>query len=89
MIDPRRPQAGEDGMAFGYLGVNARLCIVFAGGTRYERLVVPWLRDLDWPRVAGEVGRFNAAALLATPPELLQLSRQLQGAVRRANAGAA
>ena len=44
---------------------NAKLCVTFADGTRYERLVLPWVSDLDWPKVAGEVGRFNAAAYLA------------------------
>jgi hypothetical protein len=44
---------------------NARLYITFADGTRYERLVLPWVSDLDWPKVAGEIGRFNAAAYLA------------------------
>jgi hypothetical protein len=119
VIDPRRSQAGEDGMVFSYLGVrisgtdvwttgrgttsrclgplagaragiaeqrrsrvamfmlsrllggvrpkNARLYVVFGDGTRYERLMVPWLSNLDWPKVAGEVGRFNAAAFLAAP----------------------
>jgi hypothetical protein len=114
LIDPRRPQAGQDGMVFGYLSVrisgtdvwttghgtpsrclgpltgapadiaeprrswigtfisslllgeappkNARLYVIFADGTRYERLAVPWLSDLDWPKVAGEIDRFNAAA---------------------------
>jgi hypothetical protein len=117
MIDPRRSQAGQDGMLFGYLSVrisgtdvwttghgtpsrclgpltgaragiaeprrsrlgtfissrlvgevppkDARLYVVLADGTRYERLVVPWLSDLDWPKVAGEIGRFNAAAQAA------------------------
>ena len=45
---------------------NARLYVAFADGTSYERLVVPWLRQ-DWPKVAGQIGRFNAAALFAAP----------------------
>ena len=44
---------------------NAKLYVAFADGTRYERLVLPWVSDLDWPKVAGEIGRFNAAAYLA------------------------
>jgi hypothetical protein len=43
---------------------DARLYITFTDGTRYERLVLPWVSDLDWPKVAGEIGRFNAAAYL-------------------------
>jgi len=43
---------------------NAKLCIAFADDTRYERLVLPWVSDLDWPKIAGEIGRFNAAAYL-------------------------
>jgi hypothetical protein len=42
---------------------NARLYVAFADGTRYERLVLPWVHD-DWPKIAGEIGRFNAAAYL-------------------------
>jgi hypothetical protein len=44
---------------------NARLYATIADGTCYERLVLPWISDLDWPKVAGEIGRFNAAAYLA------------------------
>ncbi len=44
---------------------NARLYVAFPDGTRYERLVLPWLSDLDWPKVGGEIGRFNAAAYLS------------------------
>jgi len=43
---------------------NAKLYVAFADGTRYERLVLPWVSDLDWPKIAGEIGRFNAAAYL-------------------------
>jgi hypothetical protein len=45
---------------------GARLCITFADGTRYERLVVPWVNRHAWPQIAGQVGRFNAAAYLPT-----------------------
>lgn len=45
---------------------GARLCITFADGTRYERLVVPWINRNAWPQVAGQVGRFNATAYLPT-----------------------
>jgi hypothetical protein len=44
---------------------NARLYVAFADGTRYERLVLPWCSQLDWPKLAGEIGRFNTAAYLA------------------------
>jgi len=44
---------------------NARLYVAFADGTRYERLVLPWLSALDWPRIDSEIGRFNATAYLA------------------------
>jgi hypothetical protein len=43
---------------------NARLYVTLADGTRYERLVLPWVSHLDWPKIAGEIGRFNAAAYL-------------------------
>jgi hypothetical protein len=44
---------------------GARLCITFADGTRYERLVLPWINRNAWPQIAGQVGRFNAAAYLS------------------------
>jgi len=44
---------------------NARLFVAFADGTRYERLPLPWVRG-DWPKIAGEIGRFNAVAVLAS-----------------------
>jgi hypothetical protein len=44
---------------------NTRLYIAFADGTRYERLVLPWVSDLDWPKIGGEIGRFNAVAYLS------------------------
>lgn len=47
---------------------NARLYITFADGTRYERILLPWVRLDAWPRIAGQIGRFNAAAYLARPP---------------------
>jgi len=43
---------------------NASLYIAFADGTRYERMLLPWVSGLDWPKIAGEIGRFNAAAYL-------------------------
>src|SRR5258708_27216703 len=46
---------------------NARLYVAFADGSRYERLVLPFVRTIDWPKIAGEIGRFNAAAYLAAP----------------------
>jgi hypothetical protein len=42
-----------------------RIVIAFADGARYERLLLPWVRD-DSPKIAGEIGRFNAAATLAS-----------------------
>jgi hypothetical protein len=45
---------------------NARLYIAFPDGTRYERLMLPWVSDFDWPKIATEVGRFNSAAYMAT-----------------------
>jgi len=45
---------------------GAALCITFADGARYERIVVPWINRHAWPRIAGQVGRFNAAACLPT-----------------------
>lgn len=44
---------------------NARLYIAFADGTRYERMLLPWVSVDAWPRIAGQIGRFNAAAYLA------------------------
>jgi hypothetical protein len=46
---------------------NAKLYIAFADGTRYERLVLLWVVPDDWPKIAGQIGRFNAAACLAPP----------------------
>jgi hypothetical protein len=43
---------------------GARLFVAFADGTRYERLVLPWVAVEDWPKIAGQVGRFNAAGFL-------------------------
>jgi hypothetical protein len=45
---------------------NVTIFVAFADGTRYERLVLPWVRD-DYPKIAGEIGRFNAAAYVASP----------------------
>jgi hypothetical protein len=47
---------------------NARLYVAFPDGARYERLLLPWVCADDWPQIAGEIGRFNAAAYLAPPP---------------------
>jgi len=44
---------------------NARLYVAFADGTRYERMLLPWAPIDAWPRIAGQIGRFNAAAYLA------------------------
>jgi hypothetical protein len=46
---------------------NARLYVAFADGSRYERLVLPFVRAADWPRIGGEIGRFNAVAHQAAP----------------------
>jgi hypothetical protein len=43
---------------------NAMMFVAFADGTRYERLPLPFLTQ-NWPKIAGEIGRFNAAAYLA------------------------
>ncbi len=48
---------------------NGRLYVAFADGSRYERLLLPLVRAVDWPKIAGEIGRFNAAAYLAAPPD--------------------
>jgi hypothetical protein len=44
---------------------NATIFLAFPDGTRYERLLVAWVHRWDWPKIAGQVGRFNAAAYLA------------------------
>jgi hypothetical protein len=41
---------------------NAKLYVGFADGSRYERIPLPWVRELDWPKIGGEIGRFNEAA---------------------------
>jgi hypothetical protein len=70
VVEPRRSWIGT-AISSVLLGdvppKKARLYITFADGTRYERLVLPWVSGLDWPKVAGEIGRFNAAAYLAPP----------------------
>ena len=58
MVDPWRSQADPAGMVFGY--------VAFADGSRYERMPLPWVREPDWPRIGGEIGRFNAAASRAS-----------------------
>jgi len=45
---------------------NTTLYVAFADGSRYERMPLPWVRGLCWPRIAGEIGRFNAAAFLTS-----------------------
>jgi hypothetical protein len=45
---------------------NAKLYVAFADASRYERMPLPWVSELDWPKIGGEIGRFNAAAYLAT-----------------------
>lgn len=47
---------------------NAKLYIAFADGTRYERQLLPWVSVDAWPSMAGQIGRFNAAAYLTSPP---------------------
>jgi hypothetical protein len=67
--EPRRSWIGSfissvlvgDGPAKG-----AKLYVAFTDGSRYERLPLPWVSDLDWPKIGGEIGRFNEAAYLAT-----------------------
>jgi hypothetical protein len=44
---------------------NAKLYVTFTDGSRYERMPLPWVRELDWPKIGGEIGRFNSAAYLA------------------------
>ena len=58
MVDPWRSQADPAGMVFGY--------VAFADGSRYERMPLPWVGELDWLKIGGEIGRFNAAAYLAS-----------------------
>lgn len=46
---------------------KVRVFVAFADGSRYERLLLPWASE-DSPKIAGQIGRFNAAAYLAAPP---------------------
>ena len=32
---------------------NAKLYVAFADGSRYERMPLPWVRELDWPKIVG------------------------------------
>ncbi len=68
VAEPRRSRFGATISRILLLGdtlpKNARLYVEFADGSRHERLVLPWVRG-DWPKIAGELGRFNAAARLA------------------------
>jgi hypothetical protein len=41
---------------------NATVFVAFSDDTRYERLLAPWDLRADWPKIAGEISRFNAAA---------------------------
>jgi len=43
---------------------NVRVFVAFADGSRYERVMLPWAGQ-DSPKIAGQIGRFNAAAYLA------------------------
>jgi hypothetical protein len=43
---------------------KATMLVAFADGTRYERLPLPFVTQ-NWPKIAGEIGRFNAAAYFA------------------------
>jgi len=45
---------------------NTKLYVAFTDGSRYERMPLPWVSSLDWPKIGGEIGRFNAAAYLST-----------------------
>jgi hypothetical protein len=70
IYEPRRSRFGtfiSSVLLGGAPAKNATLYVIFPDGSRYERLVVPWLSDLDWPKIGGEIGRFNAAAYLAPP----------------------
>lgn len=70
IVEPRRSWIGTfvSSLLLGEVPPkNARLSVVFADGTRYNRHLLPWVNDLDWPKVAGEIGRFNEAAQLAAP----------------------
>jgi hypothetical protein len=46
---------------------NVHVFVAFSDGSRYERLLLPWAGD-DSPKIAGQIGRFNAAAYFAGPP---------------------
>jgi hypothetical protein len=45
---------------------NVHVFVAFSDGSRYERQLLPWAGD-DSPKIAGQIGRFNAAAYLAGP----------------------
>ena len=72
IIEPRRSRIGSyiSSLLLGGNAPpkNARLYIAFADGTRYERMLLPWIPIDAWPRIAGQIGRFNAAACLVRPP---------------------
>ena len=68
MVDPRRSRIASfisSVLTGSSAPKDARLYVAFADGSRYERMVFPWVRELDWPKMGGEIGRFNAAANLA------------------------
>jgi len=69
LIEPRRSRIGSFISSLLLGGnvppKNARLYIAFADGTRYERMLLPWVPLDAWPRIAGQIGRFNTAADLA------------------------
>jgi hypothetical protein len=70
LVEPRRSWIGSliSSVLLGDVPPkNARLYVAFADGSRYERLVLPYVRAVDWPKIGGEIGRFNAAADLASP----------------------
>jgi hypothetical protein len=78
VVEPRRPAVVTVLMQlllFSYGPAHkVRVFVAFADGTRYERLLLPWAGD-DSPKIAGQIGRFNAAAYLAAPPPWPDLSR--------------
>jgi len=68
IVEPRRSRIGVlvSSLLLGDAAPkNATLFVAFLDGTHYARMVLPWVRPEEWPRVAGQIGRFNAAAYLA------------------------
>ena len=67
LVEPRRSWIGTfiSSLLLGdVLPKNATMFVAFADGTRYERMPLPWVTQ-DWPKIAGEIGRFNTAAYFA------------------------